>query len=363
MVGGYEPAEGHTIDSPTSVHCGAAADALTSHLAVMADFLETHRAVTLAYLARIGSANSRAVCLDRRDEMPAETGGRGGDRTVIATRNLSVAHDRYLDDHRLGSNAVLPFACAMELMAETAGLAAPARVITGLDDVRVLKGIVVPDHEALAVRVTARADGDRVDVAIDGERPHYRAVARLDPAGNRGMPTERPPDMPAELSALPPLSLPIADIYRDLLFHGPHFQRLAAVTGLDARGASAVAIPSARAGGSDIGAGSSWLLDPVLVDCSFQLQVIWSRLQWDMLLLPAELAAFRIFDAPRPTEQVRLELRIRPESREPMNHADHWLFGADGRLLATLSDVVGVGSRALNRLASIQPRSTVGGLR
>ena len=34
-----------------------------------------------------------------------------------------------------------------------------------------------------------------------------------------------------------------------------------------------------------------------------------------------------------------------------MCHCDHWFIGADGRLLATLTDVVGVGSKALNRLA------------
>ena len=54
----------------------------------------------------------------------------------------------------------------------------------------------------------------------------------------------------------------------------------------------------------------------------------------------------------RDGEPVRHELRIRPESSAPLCHADHWFYGSDGRLLATLEDVVGVGTQALNRLAA-----------
>ena len=80
------------------------------------------------------------------------------------------------------------------------------------------------------------------------------------------------------------------------------------------------------------------------------MQVLWARLEWDVTLLPAQIGSYTRASAPRPGELVRHELRIRPESAAPMCHADHWLYGADGRLLATLGDVVGVGTRALNRL-------------
>jgi hypothetical protein len=69
-------------------------------------------------------------------------------------------------------------------------------------------------------------------------------------------------------------------------------------------------------------------------------------------LLPAEIGGYARLGAARPGELVRHELRIRPESTPPMCHCDHWFFAADGRLLATLHDVVGVGTRALNRLAA-----------
>ena len=44
-------------------------------------------------------------------------------------------------------------------------------------------------------------------------------------------------------------------------------------------------------------------------------------------------------------------MRIRPESVAPLCHADHYFYGPDGRLLGVITNVQGVGSKALNRLA------------
>lgn len=95
------------------------------------------------------------------------------------------------------------------------------------------------------------------------------------------------------------------------------------------------------------------MLDPVLLDSALQMQVLWARLNWDVTLLPAEIGGWRRHaSAPvSPDELVRHELRIRPESKAPLCRADHRFHLADGRLLATLEDVVGVGTAALNRLA------------
>jgi Polyketide synthase dehydratase len=136
----------------------------------------------------------------------------------------------------------------------------------------------------------------------------------------------------------------IEEAYRNLLFHGPQFQRIAAVEGMDERGARALLRPSAP---------GEWLLDPILLDGALQLQVIWARLHWDVTLLPSEIGEYlRLAAPPGPDQLVRHELRIRPDSRPPLCHADHWFYDPDGRLIATLGDVVGVGTRALNRLGA-----------
>jgi hypothetical protein len=100
------------------------------------------------------------------------------------------------------------------------------------------------------------------------------------------------------------------------------------------------------------GAGAArWWMDPVTIDCALQLQVIWARLNLDVTLLPAQIGAVRPV-APLEGDVIVLELRVRPGSRGPLCHADHVFTSPEGRLLGTLTDVVGTGSKALNRLAT-----------
>jgi acyl transferase domain-containing protein/NAD(P)H-dependent flavin oxidoreductase YrpB (nitropropane dioxygenase family)/NAD(P)-dependent dehydrogenase (short-subunit alcohol dehydrogenase family)/acyl carrier protein len=271
----------------------------------------------------------------------------------VFLRSLTLDHDLYLGDHRVDGQAVFPFAAAMELMAETATAVAPGRAFAGLEGIRLLKGITVPDGEQVPVRVNAKCApaGDEVEVAIgapDGPRLYYRSVARLRDPGD----TAPLPAPPAELPDLAAFPLTVSDAYRDLLFHGPLFQAIRAIPGMDARGARSQLQASAPASCVTGSEGLRWSIDPVLIDSALQVQVLWARLQWDVTLLPAEIGGYQRFDEVRPGELVRHELRIKPASAPPMCHADHWFFAPDGRLLATLHGVVGVGTKALNRLAA-----------
>ena len=91
-----------------------------------------------------------------------------------------------------------------------------------------------------------------------------------------------------------------------LLFHGPLFQGIARSTGMDERGAAARAARRRRRSLLSGADGLRWLLDPVLLDCALQMQVLWARLQWDVTLLPAEIGGY-----------VRLGGRARREAGPP----------------------------------------------
>jgi hypothetical protein len=146
----------------------------------------------------------------------------------------------------------------------------------------------------------------------------------------------------------------VDEAYRELLFHGPLFQRIAAIDGMDERGARALLRPSTPERCMAQADGLDWLLDPILLDSALQIEVLWARLNWDVTLLPAEIGAHgcAVPAHMRSDELVRHELRIRPSSQPPLCHADHWFYGLDGTLFAVLRDVVGVGTQALNRLAA-----------
>jgi hypothetical protein len=244
----------------------------------------------------------------------------------------------------------------MELMAELAVLGGSGRQLSGVRGIRLLKGLTVPDTGAttVAIRATPDPSGAQFDVTIgtpESRQPRYRAVIDLRDADASPL---------AEAAAPRPLASPAAyptsvdDAYRDLLFHGPLFQGISALEAIDDSGSTAELRPSDPGRCVAGGAGRQWLLDPVLLDSALQAQVVWARLQWDLTLLPAEIGSYTRFGAPEQGESVRHELRVRAESAPPFCRADHWFYGSDGRLLATLRDVVGVGTRALNRLAEAQ---------
>jgi hypothetical protein len=279
-----------------------------------------------------------------------------------ALYTFALERDRYLGDHRIDGRPVLPFAVAMELMAQAALAGSPGQAVSDLREIRLLSGLALQDDQPATVRIdSAPKDGEEVTVTIgplERGRPHYRARVQLgDPTGPRDLPGMHDPTRPglaarpAPLAELKPFPLTLEGAYRDLLFHGPLFQGITAIDGMDERGASAV-LRASQAAQCVTGAGDArWLLDPVLLDSALQIQVLWARLQWEVTLLPAEIGRYIGVATPSEGEPVRHELRIRATSNPPMCHADHWFFGSDGRVLALLQDVVGVGTQALNRLA------------
>ncbi|MDE3074124.1 MAG: polyketide synthase dehydratase domain-containing protein, partial [Chloroflexota bacterium] len=292
------------------------------------------------------------------DERLAPSGPKG----IEFVRTLDLERDRYLLDHRLDGKPVLPFAFAMELMAEVAAASQPSLEVVEVRQQRLLKGIVVEGEQPICVRAKPRASdkngasGVCVDVAIHSlgaaVRAHYRALVELTPAIEA---TAAPPAvrLPARLKRMP---LTVREAYEQWLFHGPLFQRILSVEGFEPVGTRATLLPSSPAGCLTGFGGGGWLFDPILVDAAFQMQVIWARHHWDVTLLPSSVLSYRRFarmgdmDGP-----IRHEMVIRPESRPPTCRADHYFYDANGRLLMSIADVEGTGARALNRLAQAEP--------
>jgi NAD(P)-dependent dehydrogenase (short-subunit alcohol dehydrogenase family) len=278
------------------------------------------------------------------------------DGGVEVVRRLDPEQDVYLGDHRLDGKPVLPFAVAMELMAETAAASRPELEVAQIRGIRLNSGIVV-DRPDTAVEVVATPRDTcspsptetSLDVTLrtpEVGRPQYRATVEL---RARVAAVARPP---GPLHDPSPFSMTVEDAYRAYLFHGPLFHGILEIQGMDEGGASALLRPSAPTDClRDVTGQYDWILDPVLVDCALQMQVLWARLHWDVTLLPAQIESYgRIATPPAGREVVRHELRIHSSSQPPLCLADHWFFSLEGNLLATLTGVEGVGSRALNRL-------------
>nr|WP_145952235.1 type I polyketide synthase [Paludisphaera borealis] len=306
-----------------------------------------------------------------------------GEGLVELVRPIDLEIDLYLRDHRLDGRPVFPFAMAMELMAEVAASGWPDLDLLAIGDIQLHRGVVL-DGKKEDVRVVARLrpapdprkddpGSDRtLDVAIlnagNPDRVHYRASVHLGRRARNHAGTARPGFIadPSLLEGGGLNTIRVEEAYRDWLFHGPLFQGIASIEAIGPKGARAILRPSSPRACLRGEPPGEWLIDPILVDSALQMQVLWARLHWDVTLLPARIAEYRLFGpgiatpAARPPGPsgnggdpygIRYELRISSESQVPTCHADHYFLSLDGRLLGVLTGVEGTGSKALNRLA------------
>ncbi len=153
----------------------------------------------------------------------------------VFERPLDVASTPILGSHVMDGRPVLPMALILEWLAQGAMTRNPGMSCLGVDDLRLLKGVILREAlpetiRVLAGKATRREVGLVVPVELRGVLADGREVLHARAEVVLG---DRHPDAPAALDepALMPYSASSAEIYRDVLFHGPDLQGIHAVEG------------------------------------------------------------------------------------------------------------------------------------
>jgi hypothetical protein len=245
-------------------------------------------------------------------------------------------------------------AMAMELMAEVVQHSWPEWQVTSMRSLRLLRGVVL-DHGAKTVRIVARPQVQSVDggdFSVDVEIQElesslpasYRATVQL-----ADRLTAAPADRVPTLSDLRPFEIDPADAYRRWLFHGPLFQRLLTIEGTNGPWISALVSPSSPTQCMIDADDSQWLIDPVVIDCGFQLAILWSRVHNDMTPLPMKLKAYRRLGVPS-GGPLRCHMHAESSGGGITLLNQFYFSELDGRLVSVIEDMEGTCSKALNRL-------------
>jgi hypothetical protein len=231
----------------------------------------------------------------------------------------------FLADHKIEGRPVLPAALAVEAMAELATLADPDRDVTELRNVQVLRGIVVSGDENLLVSC-ADVDGhSELTARLPGETaPRYRATAV---SGSAAIASN---DAHVGLDGLTSFPVSLQEAYARLLFHGPALAGIIAIDGICSRGMVArVRASTPRSLRRDAPPRSEWLFDPLLLDCGFQLAILWARVQLNLTPLPARVQTIRRYQA-SPTHELRCELVV-STGGDALLSTDFTILDADDR--------------------------------
>ena len=223
---------------------------------------------------------------------------------------VDVASYPVLASHQIDGLPVVPFALMAEWFGDSALHANPGLVFTGLDDIRLLKGIRL-ENGTKTIRLMAakprRKDGVfEVEMEIRNgfkgghEMIHSRARAIL----NDSLPT--PPaftDIP--LPDERPYPRSIDEIYEQILFHGRSLRGITGIIGISSAGIVAriaaapdparwIARPTRR----------QWVADPLVLDAAFQLAIVWCHEERQAVCLPSYCARYRQYCRRFPAEGV-----------------------------------------------------------
>ncbi|MBI1944201.1 MAG: SDR family NAD(P)-dependent oxidoreductase [Deltaproteobacteria bacterium] len=247
----------------------------------------------------------------------AATGhGSAAEATAGPTRmHLDGASWGILADHAIAGVPVLPVVGALELFSR----ARPD--VRALADLHVRRGLRLPRLFEGGHDVEIREQDGTLTLVTPGEgAPHY--TARVADAVDTA-PLDRPRGvLPAAASAL----------YQELLFHGPRFHLVEAVSacGEDGMIAQVRGVRAARWPGE-------WRTDAAAVDGALQAALLWARHLTGGAFLPTAIACVSLAqpgDGP-----LTCVLKARTAPTGPRAVVDAWLLDSDGAVRVTLTGV------------------------
>ncbi len=281
---------------------------------------------------------------------------------------VDVASIPVLRSHVIDGRPVLPMALILEWLALGALQRNPGLTFCGIEDVRLLKGVIVRDDQPETLRVlagkAARVEGlYRVAVELRGtlasgrEFNHARGTVVL---GDR-LPTPTGEGVLA-LPSRAPFGPDTRTIYRDVLFHGPDLRGIEHVEACDDRGIAVhcrTAPPPAA--WIERPLRQAWLTDPLALDCAFQAMILWSFERSGACSLPTSIGRYRQFRRAFPPDRVRVVAQV-TQAAELSARADIAFLDGDGTLVARIDDYECVIDASLNQafrrnqLAQVAPR-------
>jgi len=297
------------------------------------------------------------VILGGSDESASEDQDRAHENIYVSKAfDLELSIDQYpfLESHVIDGKAVLPMAVMIEWMAHAAIHNNPGLRFHGFNDLRVLKGVILEPGQTHTLQVMTgkafKSGGVHVvPVELSGmtakgqQLVHSRArivLAASLPEGKSAM--ARP-----ELQAY---SRTIEETYRpDRLFHGPDFHGIREVIGCSGDGIASVVRPAPlptewirqplR---------NSWLADPLALDSSFQLMILWSFERYKSGSLPVFAGRYRQYLDRFPESGVEIRIRITRQSASKAAAEIDFVDPVSGALIARIEDYECVIDASLN---------------
>lgn len=222
----------------------------------------------------------------------------GAQASVAFEREVSVKALPCLESHVFNGRAVLPAALMVEWLAQAALHGNPGMRFHGLDDFKVLKGVVLDAGQSVTVSLLTGEGKPRDNLHVLPVRMISRTGGReiLHAQTDVLLTEERLPAAPvAEVVDMSGGG--IADAYSlGVLFHGAALHGIECVEVCAERGVAAlIKAASAPIKWMSNPLRGTWIADPLALDSAFQMMILWSAAHRGGPSLPSALARYRQF--------------------------------------------------------------------
>jgi len=255
---------------------------------------------------------------------------------------LGVADYPFLRSHVMDGKAVLPMAMIVEWLSHGALHGNPGFRFHGFNDLRVCKGVIFEPNRPYSVQIMAGRAEKRdslhiVTVELIGSGAEGRPVlhargeivlAKRLPEGIRSI-----PDLPA--TPYTPLDGQLYNSQR--LFHGPELQGIQQVDSCSPKGITATVNTAPQpAAWIKQPFRSDWLSDPLVIDCAFQLMILWCFERFGSGSLPCFAGRYRQYHDTFPRDGVQIVIRVTAEREHGATADMEFLDRQSGKLVARL---------------------------
>jgi NAD(P)-dependent dehydrogenase (short-subunit alcohol dehydrogenase family) len=237
--------------------------------------------------------------------------------TQAVQRDIDAQRCPVLQAHRLDGRPVVPFALMAEWLAHGALHANPGLSLHGIDHLRLLKGITLDQSAKKTIRLMAGApkrNGEHYEVDVE-IRDGAHNGAGLVHSSARAILTDRLPAAPVfeengHFKATRKIR-PLEEIYQQILFHGDALHGIEHIVRLSKHGMTAH-VRSAPSPDKwlDDPMRSRWVADPLVLDCAFQMAIIWCYEQQGLVSLPSYAASYRQYRDRFPSEGVTAVMEV-----------------------------------------------------
>jgi acyl carrier protein/NAD(P)-dependent dehydrogenase (short-subunit alcohol dehydrogenase family) len=297
------------------------------------------------------------VILGGRQEAASESPAQAHENIYVSKAfDLEVSIEQYpfLKSHVIDGKAVLPMAVIIEWMAHGAIHNNPGLRFHGFNDLRVLKGVTLAPGQAHTPQVTTgkafKSGGVHVvPVELSGvtaSGQHFvHSRARMVLAVK--LPATKVAAARPELAVY---SRTIAEIYQpDRLFHGPDFHGIREVIGCSDDAIASVVRPAPRpADWIKQPLRNSWLADPLALDSSFQMMILWSFERYRSGSLPVFAGRYRQYQDKFPETGTEIRVRVTGQNASKATAEIDFVDPVSGALIARIEDYECVIDAALN---------------